>query len=121
MPRWLNFFIDPHVTRRRDEAVSANSGSTGLQPAPTREMDIHVAGLACTGICVRRTHEGLKTLPGVQAVSFNPEEDTFTVRYRGEVLEHDRVEKAVRKKVVAKPVRKLLDWIGRPFRRLTHT
>ena len=117
MPRLLNLFIDPHVIRRRDEALSDKSGSAGLQPAPTREMDIHVAGLACTGICVRRTQQGLETLPGVQDVRFKPDEDTFTVRYHGDVLEHDRVEKAVRQQVVAKPVRKLLDWIGRPCRR----
>ena len=117
MPRLLNFLIDPHVIRRRDVALSDDAGSAGLQPAPTREMDIHVAGLACTGICVRRTQQGLETLPGVQDVRFKPDEDTFTVRYHGDVLEHDRVEKAVRQQVVAKPVRKLLDWIGRPCRR----
>ncbi len=117
MPRWLNFFVDPHVTRRRDEAVSANSGSTGLQPAPTREMDIHVAGLACTRICVRRTQEGFASLPGVQDISFDAKDDTFTVRYYGDELNLASVNKAMRGKVVAKPVRKLLDWIGRPFRR----
>ena len=117
MPRLLNLFIDPHVIRRRDEALSDKSGSAGLQPAPTREMDIHVAGLACNTFCVRRTREGLATLPGVQDVSFNSNDDSFTLRYQGEALEMSSVQSVVRQKVVAKPVRKLLDWIGRPFRR----
>ncbi len=50
MPRLLNFFIDPHMILRRDEALNDQSGSAGLQPAPAREMEVHVAGLACTSI-----------------------------------------------------------------------
>ena len=50
MPRLLNLLIDPHVFVRRDRAVDASPGSAGLQPAPQREMDVHVAGLACTSI-----------------------------------------------------------------------
>ena len=50
MPRLANFFIDPYVVLRRDEALCDDSGSTGLQPAPAREMEVHVAGLACTSI-----------------------------------------------------------------------
>ena len=52
----------------------------------------------------------------VEDVSFNPEDDTFTVRYHGDELDLARVNEAVRGKVIAKPLRKLLDWIGRPFR-----
>lgn len=50
MPRLLNFLIDPFVELKRHEVQIDRSGNTGLQPAPTREMDIHVAGLACTSI-----------------------------------------------------------------------
>ena len=50
MPRLLNLFIDPRAILRRDEVLSGESGSAGLQPAPTREMEVHVAGLACTAI-----------------------------------------------------------------------
>jgi len=70
---------------------------------------------------VRRTQEGLASLPGVQEISFNPADDTFTVRYRGDELEFTNVNEAMRGKVVAKPVRKLLDWISRPFRRAANS
>lgn len=65
---------------------------------------------------MRRTQEGLASLPGVQDVNFSPEGDTFTVRYQGDELEVARINAAMRGKVVAKPLRKLLDWVGRPFR-----
>ncbi len=120
MPRLLNFFIDPHVIFRRDETLEDKTGSAGLQPAPTRELELHVTGLACTGICVRRTREGLAALPGVHDISFDPNGDTFTVRYQGDALAHGDVQDAMRGKVVARPVRKLLDWISRPFRRAAH-
>ena len=116
MPRLLNLFIDPHVIRRRDEALSDKSGSAGLQPAPTREMEIRVAGLACNTFCVRRTREGLATLPGVQDVSYDSNDDSFTLRYQGDALEMSSVQSVVRQQVVAKPARKLLGWIGRAFR-----
>ncbi len=77
---------------------------------------MHVAGLACTGICARRTQQGLAALPGVRAVSFNPANDTFTVRYRGDTPDERSVAAAVRRKVVCKPARKLLDWLGRALR-----
>lgn len=50
MPRLRNFFINPYVILRRDESVSGDYGSVGSQPAPAREMEVHVAGLACTSI-----------------------------------------------------------------------
>ena len=50
MPRLHNFFIDPYVILRRDESLSGDSASAGLQPAPAREMEVHVAGLACASI-----------------------------------------------------------------------
>ena len=50
MPRLLNFLIDPHVVLRRNESLGKHAGSAGLQPAPTRELEVHVAGLACTSI-----------------------------------------------------------------------
>ena len=135
MPRILNVFIDPHVTLRRDEVADdkpgsdretggdrttdggLNSGSAGLQPAPAREMDVHVAGLACAGICARRTQAGLSALPGVRDVTFDPDRDTFTVRYQGNTPARGDVQAAVRAQVIAKPARKLLAWISRPFRR----
>ena len=147
MPRILNVFIDPHVTLRRDEALdnepgserktgkdsntgrdrnsgsalnpgsALNSGSAGLQPAPAREMDVHVAGLACAGICARRTQAGLSALPGVRDVTFDPDRDTFTLRYQGAAPARGDVQAAVRAQVIAKPARKFLAWISRPFRR----
>ncbi len=92
-------------------------GSAGLQPAPAREMDVHVAGLACAGICARRTQAGLSALPGVRDVTFDPDHDTFTLRYQGNAPAHGDVQAAVRAQVIAKPARKLLAWISRPFRR----
>ena len=50
MPRLRNFFIDPYVILRRNESLSGDSGSAGSQPAPAKEMEVHVAGLACTSI-----------------------------------------------------------------------
>ena len=50
MPRLLNVFIDPRAILRRNEALSDEYGSAGLQPAPSRELEVHVAGLACTSI-----------------------------------------------------------------------
>ena len=50
MPRLPNLFIDPYVVLRREETTGDDSGSAGLQPAPTRELEVHVAGLACTSI-----------------------------------------------------------------------
>ena len=50
MPRLLNLFIDPRAILRRHETLSEGSRSAGLQPAPSREVEIHVAGLACTSI-----------------------------------------------------------------------
>lgn len=70
---------------------------------------------------MRRTQEGLASLPGVQEVSFDPTDDTFTICYRGDELELTSVNAAMRGKVVAKPVRKLLDWISRPFRRAANS
>ena len=70
---------------------------------------------------MRRTQEGLASLSGVQNISFNPNDDTFTVRYHGDELDLASVNDAVRGKVVAKPLRKLLAWVGRPFRRPAHT
>ena len=92
-------------------------GSADLQPAPTREMDVHVAGLACAGICARRTQAGLSNLPGVRDVSFDSDHDTFTLRYQGNAPSRGDVQAAVRAQVIAKPARKLLAWISRPFRR----
>lgn len=65
---------------------------------------------------MRRTQEGLASLPGVQNVSFDPAADTFTLSYAGDELAAARVEEAMRAQVIAKPVRKLLDWVSRPFR-----
>ena len=70
---------------------------------------------------MRRTQEGLASLPGVQDITFDPADDTFTVRYTGAELTRARVEAAMRAQVVAKPVRKLLDLIGRPFRHDANT
>ncbi len=50
MPRLLNFLIDPFVELKRHEVKVVRTGSAGCKPAPSREMDIHVAGLACTSI-----------------------------------------------------------------------
>lgn len=50
MPRLLNVFIDPFVVLKRHEVRSEQSGGAGLQPAPARELELHVAGLACTSI-----------------------------------------------------------------------
>ncbi len=50
MPRLLNVFIDPRAILRRNETLRDESGSAGLQPAPSRELEVHVAGLACTSI-----------------------------------------------------------------------
>lgn len=118
MPRLRNLFTDPRATVKPPprEIPRGNSGSTGLQPAPAREseeLDVHVAGLACVGICARRTQEGLSALPGVRAVSFNSANDTFTVRYQGDAPDERSVAAAVRAKVVCKPARKLLGWLGR--------
>ena len=66
---------------------------------------------------MRRTQEGLASLPGVEEINFKPAGDTFTVRYHGDELELASVSEAMRRKVIAKPLRKLLDWAGRPFRR----
>ena len=128
MPRLRNLFTDPRatITRPRRDSPRGDSGSAGLQPNKTgsaglqpaseRELDVHVDGLACVGICARRTQEGLSSLPGVRTVSFNPANDTFTVRYRGDAPDERSVAAAVRGKVVCKPARKLLDWLGRALR-----
>ena len=50
LPRLLNVFIDPFVVLKRHEVRSEQSGGAGLQPAPARELELHVAGLACTSI-----------------------------------------------------------------------
>ena len=55
----------------------------------------------------------LAGLPQVEAVAFERRDDSFTVRYRGELLRLRPVAAAVQTAVVGKPIRRLLDWLRR--------
>ncbi len=55
----------------------------------------------------------LAGLPQVEAVAFERRDDSFTVRYRGELLRLGPVAAAVQTAVVGKPIRRLLDRLRR--------
>ena len=101
MPRLANLLRRPGVT----SVVAA----TPSDPHSGRSaVLVHVDGLACSSICVRRTELALRDLPGVVEVRFMPGPDRFAVETSGPPPDRPAVERAVSAVVVAPWARRLL-------------
>jgi len=101
MPRIANLLRRPEVV-----AVTAVTPS---DPASGRSaVLVHVDGLACDSLCVRRTDRALRALPGVRDVRFSPGPDRFTIETSGPPPDRAAVERALSAVVVAPWARRLL-------------
>lgn len=101
MPRFLNLLRRPGVT--------SVTGATPSDPRSGRSaVLVHVDGLACSSICVRRTESALRGLPGVVEVRFLSGPDRFTVETSGPPPDAQAVERAVSAVVVAPWARRFL-------------
>jgi len=101
MPRIANLLRRPEVTSVRAAAPA--------DPASGRSaLEIHVDGLACDSLCVRRTEGALRTLPGVVDVRFASGPDRFTLETTEPPPDRAAIDRAVRAVVVAPWARRLL-------------
>lgn len=101
MPRIANLLRRPEVTSVA--AAAPADPSTG-----GHAVEVHVDGLACSSICVRRTESALRSLPGVRDVRFRSGPDRFVVESMGPPPDRAAVERAVAAVVVAPWARRLL-------------
>ena len=101
MPRLANLLRRPEVTSVAPAAPSdPGSGRSAVL--------VHVDGLACNSLCVRRTESALRGLPGVVEVRFAPGPDRFTVETSGPPPDRAQVDRAVHAVVVAPWARRVL-------------
>jgi archaeosine-15-forming tRNA-guanine transglycosylase len=103
MPRLRNIWINPDVEIIEERSVSLHE----------QELRVRVTGLVCDGICVRRARQALSRLPNVRSVTFNAQDDSFTLRYTGPKLPLAQVQAAVHRVVVARPARWAFDRLGK--------
>ena len=101
MPRFANLLRRPEVTSVR--AVAPADPASGRSA-----LEVHVDGLACDSICVRRTEGALRALPGVADVRFEPGPDRFTMEAAGPPPDREAVARAIHAVVVAPWARRLL-------------
>ena len=101
MPRIANLLRRPEVTSVVVVTpANPSSGGNGLE--------VHVDGLACSSICVRRTEGALRSLPGVRDVRFASGPDRFLVESSGPPPDRAAVDRAVAAVVVTPWARRLL-------------
>jgi len=101
MPRIANLLRRPEVTSVRPVAPAG--------PASGRSaLEVHVDGLACDSICVRRTEGTLRTIPGVVDVRFAPGPDRFTLETIGPPPDRAAIARAIHGVVVAPWARRFL-------------
>ena len=103
MPRLLNLLRRPEVS-----FVIPQEGNP-------RVTEVGVEGLACTSLCVCRTEEALRALPGVTQVRFREEPDRFLVETTAPGLNREAVDAALASVVVAPWARR---WIAAIAERL---
>jgi hypothetical protein len=101
MPRLSNLLRRPEVTSV--ETVAPTDLASGR-----RALEVHVDGLACDSLCVRRTEGALRSIPGVVEVRFTSGPDRFRVESSGAPPDRAAIDRAVAAVVVAPWARRLL-------------
>ncbi len=104
MPNLKNILIFPDVQVARAERPG--------------QLRIHVDGLACNSICVRRVRGALRRLDGASSVNFDPLTDGFLVKFGDDPPIDDEVKAAVMSQVAFPWFRRLLAWLAQAIPRL---
>ena len=101
MPRIANLL-------RRPEVTSVAAAAPADPSSGRRALEVHVDGLACRSICVRRTERALRSLPCVRDVRFMSDPDRFVVESSGPPPDRAAIDRVVSGVVVAPWARRLL-------------